>query len=94
MLAAGLRLVHGGEIGLGALLRAMSTRPAEIMGLPQGRLAKGAPADLIVFDPDEPFVLEPAELHSRSKNTPFDGARLQGRVHVTVVGGSIVYQRD
>ncbi len=94
MLAAGLRLVHGGEIGLGALLRAMSTRPAEIMGLPQGRLAKGAPADLIVFDPDEPFLLEPAELHSRSKNTPFDGARLQGRVHLTVVAGNIVYQRD
>ncbi|MCP8939862.1 dihydroorotase [Alsobacter sp. SYSU M60028] len=94
MLAVGLRLVHSGEIGLAALLRAMTTRPAEILGLPQGRLARGAPADLIVFDPDEPFVQDPADLHSRSKNTPFDGARLQGRVHVTIVGGAIVYQRD
>jgi dihydroorotase len=92
MLAAGLRLVHGGEIGLPQLLRALSSRPAEILGLPQGRLAQGAPADLILFDPDEPFVLDPADLHSRSKNTPFDGARLQGRVHVTVVGGKVVHE--
>lgn len=91
MLAAGLRLVHAGELELAALLRSMSTRPAEILGLPQGRLAKGAPADLIVFDPEEPFVLDPATLHSRSKNTPFDGARLQGVVHHTVVDGALVY---
>ncbi|MFO1148886.1 MAG: dihydroorotase [Alsobacter sp.] len=92
MLAAGLRLVHGGEIGLPQLLRALSSRPAEILGLPQGRLAKGAPADLILFDPDEPFVLDPADLHSRSKNTPFDGARLQGRVHMTVIGGRVAHE--
>jgi dihydroorotase len=91
MLAAGLRLVHAGELPLVALLRAMSSRPAEIMGLPQGRLARGAPADLILFDPDEPFVLDPSDLHSISKNTPFDGARLQGRVHLTVVAGRIVH---
>jgi dihydroorotase len=93
MLAAGLRLVHNGEIGLPDLLKAMSTRPADIMGLPQGRIARGAPADLIVFDPDEPFVLDPAALHSKSKNTPFDEARLQGVVHLTVVGGAVVHQR-
>lgn len=91
MLAAGLRLVHNGEIGLPQLIRAMATRPAEILGLPQGRLAPGAPADLILFDPDEPFVLDPADLHSRSKNTPFDGARLQGRVLMTIVGGNVVH---
>ena len=60
------------------LLRALSTRPAEILGLPGGRLAPGAPADLILFDPDAPYVLDKRELHSRSKNTPFDEARLQG----------------
>jgi dihydroorotase len=92
MLAAGLRLVHAGEIALPVLLRAMSSRPADIMGLPQGRLAKGAPADLIVFDPDEPFVLDPAKLHSRSKNTPFDEARLQGVVHATLVAGRVVHE--
>ena len=94
MVAAGLRLVHGGEISLPMLLRALSTRPAEILGLPQGRLTRGAPADLILFDPDEPFVLDPVTLHSRCKNTPFDGARLQGRVHLTVVDGRVVYTAD
>ncbi|MCZ8102986.1 MAG: dihydroorotase [Burkholderiales bacterium] len=92
MLAAGLRLVHNGEIGLMTLLRALSTRPADILGLPQGRLATGAPADLILLDPDEPFVLDVADLHSKSKNTPLEGARLQGRVHMTVVEGRVVHE--
>ena len=91
MLAAGLRLVHAGELSLVTLLRAMSSRPAEIMGLRQGRLSRGAPADMILFDPDEPFVLDPTDLHSISKNTPFDGARLQGRVHATIVAGRVVH---
>jgi dihydroorotase len=92
MLSAGLRLVHGGEITLPRLLAAMSSRPAEILGLPQGRLEIGAPADLIRFDPDEPYVVDPAKLHSRCKNTPFDEARMQGRVKLTIVAGEIAYQ--
>jgi dihydroorotase len=93
MLAAGLRLVHSGDVSLPTLLRAMSTRPAEILGLEQGRLAKGAPADLVRFDPDEPFVVDPSELHSRCKNTPFDTARLQGRVKSTFVAGECAFER-
>ena len=93
MLAAGLRLVHSGDISLPRLLAAMTIRPAEILGLPQGRLEKGAPADLILFDPDAPFVVDPDQLHSRCGNTPFDGALLQGQVLVTVVGGRIVYEQ-
>ncbi len=92
MLAAGLRLVHSGEVTLLRLLDAMTSRPAKIMGLPQGRLQRGAPADIICFDPDAPFVVDPAKLHSRCKNTPFDGALLQGVVRTTVVGGEIVYE--
>lgn len=92
MLAAGLRLAHSGDVALPRLLAAMSSRPAEILGLPQGRLEKGAPADLIRFDPDAPFVVDPAKLHSRCKNTPFDGALLQGVVSTTVVAGEIVYE--
>ncbi|MEF3367769.1 dihydroorotase [Methylocystis sp. 9N] len=92
MLAAGLRLVHSGDVTLPRLLAAMSSRPAEILGLPQGRLEKGAPADLIRFDPDAPFVVDPAKLHSRCKNTPFDGALLQGVVSATVVAGEIVHE--
>ncbi|MGB8277688.1 MAG: dihydroorotase [Methylovirgula sp.] len=92
MLSAGLRLVHAGDVALPRLLAAMSSRPAEILGLPQGRLAIGAPADLIRFDPDEPYVVDPAKLHSRCKNTPFDEARMQGRVKLTLVGGEIAHQ--
>lgn len=91
MLAAGLRLVHAGQITLPRLLAAMTSRPAEILGLPQGRLTKGAPADLIRFDPEEPFVVDPIQLHSRCKNTPFDEARLQGRVKTTIVAGDVVF---
>jgi len=92
MLSAALRLVHSGDVTLPRLLQALSMRPADLIGLPQGRLLKGAPADLILFDMDEPFVLDPDTLHSRCKNTPFDGARLQGRVHMTMVGGRIVHE--
>ncbi len=92
MLSAGLRLVHAGEIGLPRLLASMSSRPAEILGLPQGRLEIGAPADLIRFDPEEPYVLDPATLHSRCKNTPFDEVRMQGRVKLTIVAGELVWR--
>jgi len=90
MLPAGLRLVQSGHVSLSRLIAAMTLRPAEILGLPQGRLQKGAPADLIRFDPDEPFVVDPAHLHSRSKNTPFDEARMEGVVKLTMVAGVIV----
>ena len=91
LLSAGLRLVHAGQIPLANLLRAMTTRPADILGLEQGRLKRGAPADLIRFDPDEPYVLNKDDLKSRCKNTPFDEARLQGVVKTTMVGGEIVH---
>jgi len=92
MLAASLRLVHSGDIALPVLLKAMSTRPAELLGLPGGTLRPGSPADVVVFDPDTPWVLDRAELKSKCKNTPFDEARLQGRVTRTIVGGRTVYE--
>ncbi|WP_333683502.1 dihydroorotase [Pontibaca methylaminivorans] len=93
LLPAALRLVHGGQISLPALFRALALNPARRLGLPSGRLASGAPADLVVFDADAPFVLDRETLHSKSRNTPFDGARLQGRVLATLVAGRTVYQR-
>ncbi len=90
MLAAGLRLVRAEQVSLVRLIGAMTLRPAQILGLPQGRLAKGAPADLIRFDPDEPFVVDASKLHSRSKNTPFDDARLEGVVKATMVAGRMI----
>jgi dihydroorotase len=92
MLTAGLRLVHSGELDLMKLLRAMSTRPAELLGLSGGTLRNGAPADVIVIDGDVPWVLDPTELKSKCKNTPFDEARLQGRVVRTIVAGRTVYE--
>ncbi|HTQ83496.1 MAG TPA: amidohydrolase family protein, partial [Pseudolabrys sp.] len=92
MLVAGLRLVHSGEIDLVTLLRAMSTRPAELLGLPGGTLRGGAPADVIVIDLDLPWVLDPDELKSKCKNTPLDEARLSGRVTRAIVGGRTVYE--
>lgn len=92
MLSAGLRLVHSGDIELKTLIRAMSTRPAELLGLPGGSLRPGSPADVIVIDVDTPWVLDPADLKSQCKNTPFDEARFTGRVARTIVGGRTVYE--
>lgn len=92
LLAAALRLFHSGEIDLVTLFRALSTRPAELLGLEVGRLAPGAPADLIVVDPDAPWLVSAEALRSRSKNTPFDEAKFQGRVLRTLVAGRTVYR--
>ena len=92
MLVAGLRLMHAGEIDLVTLLRAMSTRPAELLNLPGGTLKSGAIADVIVVDLETPWVLDPVELKSKCKNTPFDEARMTGRVVRTIVAGRTVYE--
>lgn len=92
MLAAALRLYFSGEVSLLQLLRAMTINPARLLGLDSGRLQKGAVADIIVFDPDEPWVVNKDILKSRSKNSPFDEARLQGKILRTVVAGETVYQ--
>ena len=91
LLPAALRLYHAGAIDLPTLFRALSLNPAKRLGLASGRLSPGSPADLILFDPDAPFVLDRFTLRSKSKNTPFDGARMQGRVKGTWVGGARVF---
>jgi len=87
LLPAALRLYHAGDLDLPALFRVLSLNPARRLGLEAGRLTPGAPADLVLFDPDAPFVLDRWQLQSKSKNTPFDGARLQGRVLGCFVDG-------
>lgn len=91
LLSAALRLYHDGSVDLSTLLRALTSNPARLLGLPSGRLAKGAPADLVLIDLDTPFVVNPELLRTRSKNTPFDEARLQGRALMTLVAGRSVY---
>lgn len=94
LLPAAMRLHHSDGLSLPLIWRALSLNPARRLGLSAGRLAVGAPADLIIFDPDAPFVLDRFTLESKSKNTPFDGARMQGRVLATYVGGQPVYERE
>ncbi|MGL4439120.1 MAG: dihydroorotase, partial [Bosea sp. (in: a-proteobacteria)] len=90
MLSAALRLHHSGDIALPRLLAAMTSAPAALIGSKAGRLEVGAPADLIVIDPDLPYVLEKARLKSRSKNSPFDEARMEGKAVKVIVGGRMV----
>ena len=92
MLPAALRLIHRGEMDFKTLIRALSTRPAELLGLPGGSLRPGSPADVIVIDTETPWVLDPADLKSQCKNTPFDEARFSGRVVRTIVGGRTAYE--
>ena len=92
MLSAGLRLVHSKDIALMKLLAAMSTRPADLLGLPGGNLRPGSVADVIVIDLDALWVIDPDDLKSKCKNTPFDEAQLQGRVVRTIVAGRTVYE--
>ncbi|SLN62872.1 Dihydroorotase [Pseudoruegeria aquimaris] len=91
LLPAAMRLYHAELLDLPELFAAMALNPARRLGLPCGRLAPGAPADLVLFDPDAPFVLDRFKLNSKSKNTPFDGARMQGKVLLTLVAGVPVH---
>ncbi|MEE3099024.1 MAG: amidohydrolase family protein, partial [Pseudomonadota bacterium] len=91
LLPAALQLVHGGAMDLPALFARLALAPARLLGLDAGRLAPGAPADLVLFDPGAPFVLDRADLRSRSKNTPFDLRRMTGRVRGTWVDGARVF---
>jgi dihydroorotase len=88
---AALGLYHNDEVDLHQRLRTLTINPASLLGIDSGRLAKGAPADLVLIDLETPWVVEPEQLRSKSKNTPFDSATLQGRALLTVVAGRLVY---
>jgi len=86
-----LSLHHDGRAPLVELIAAVTLKPARLLGLDAGTLAKGAPADLALCDIDAPIVVDANRLMSRAKNSPFDGRRLQGRVLMTLVGGRVVH---
>jgi dihydroorotase len=94
LLPAALTLHHSGGIELGAVLARLTCGPASILQLEQGRLAAGAPADLALIDPDAPVKVDPAAFRSHTKNSPFKGRLLMGRVLRTIVGGKTVFAAD
>lgn len=92
LLPLSLELVHNGHLKLLQALGALSHRPAAILGFEGGRLARGAPADFVIFDPDKPDRIEEARFRSKSKNSPFDGRPVQGAVLRTVMDGRTVFE--
>jgi dihydroorotase len=94
LLPVALELVHNGTLGMLELLDKLTRSPAELLGLDAGRLRKGAPADLVLFDPEAPGRVREEDLHSLSKNTPFEGRLIQGKVLRTLVDGRTIYQAD
>ena len=91
LLAAALTLVHENHASLPHVLGTLTAAPARIFGLPTGTLVKGAPADLVLIDTGEPFVVDAEKLHSRARNTAFEGRRFQGRARAPYVGGECVF---
>ena len=92
LLPASLQLFHNQSVSLGKLIRTMTLNPAILLNLPSGRITPGAPADLIIFDADTPFILDRETLKSKSKNTPYDGQKLQGKVRRTIVSGKTIFE--
>ena len=92
LLAGLLSLHHEGRARLTDLIRAATFAPAQLLGLPGGRVSPGAPADLVLCDIGAPIYLDADSLISKSKNSPFDGRKLQGLVLMTLAGGRIVHK--
>ena len=88
------KLYHENGFSLADIINLMSTKPAHILALARGSIAVGEAADVVIFDPDEEWTVDPGKFHSRSHNTPFGGMRLKGRVKYTIVSGHIVYRGD
>ena len=89
-LAATLTALEG-VLTLSQVIEKMSTNPARILGIPAGTLQVGANADVVLFDPEKKWVVDPEKLHGKSKNTPFKGMELKGKVALTIFRGRIVY---
>ena len=89
-----LELYHNGHLPLLKLIERLTFAPAKLLGLQAGRLKAGAAADLVLFDPDKPWKVDPQAFHSKSKNTPFDARPVQGKVLRTIVDGRTVFVHD
>ena len=86
------QLYHTRRMDLPAIIKRMSTAPADILRLPRGRMSLGAQADLVLFDPDEEWTVDPEQFASKARNTPFAGWKVKGKVKYTIVKGEVIYQ--
>ena len=86
------QLYHTRRMDLPAIIKRMSTTPADILRLSRGRMSLGAQADLVLFDPDEEWTVDPEQFASKARNTPFAGRKVKGRVKYTIVKGQVIYQ--
>jgi dihydroorotase len=93
LLPAALDVHHNGHASLSHILAALTAAPARILGIGSGTLRKGVAADLVLFDPGEPFMVDADALRSRAHNTAFEGRKFQGRAHMTFVAGECVFDR-
>jgi dihydroorotase len=93
LLALSLELYHNRHLDLLGVVRLLTLNPAQILRLPVGRLAVGAPADLVLFDPDLCWEICPDDFLSKSKNAPFDDRPVRGRVQLTMVDGRTIFRR-
>jgi dihydroorotase len=91
LLPVSLELVHKRMLSMVELFQRLALTPADLLGLPQGRLSVGAPADLVLFDPERAWVIDEDRFLSKSKNSPFGGRPVQGRVLRTLVDGRTVF---
>lgn len=89
-LAATLTYMSG-TLTLNEIVKLMSTNPASIMGIPGGAIREGAPADFVLVDRKEKWVVDPDKLHGKSKNAVFKGEELTGKVKATYCGGRKIY---
>jgi len=94
LLAVSLELVHNRQLTLPQLFQRLSAAPARLLNLPGGKLAKGAPADLVLFDSDYAWRIDRGDFWSKTKNSPFDERPVQGQVMATIVGGRTIYRHD
>jgi dihydroorotase len=94
LLPVSLELVHNKHLTLPRLFQRLSSAPASLFNLPGGKLAKGAPADLVLFDADYAWKIDRVDFWSKTKNSPFDERPVQGRVMATIVGGRTIYRHN
>jgi dihydroorotase len=89
-----LALTADGHVSLPQVIALLTSKPAGVMAIDRGRLRVGSPADVTIFDPEAEWVVDPAQFRSKSRNTPFAGWKMRGRVIKTLVGGKVVYDAN